>query len=235
MIVMIIIILITKDSVLLILQWQKTLKSFSLSVCVRFPLDFRCICFFIYNNNNNNNNSNNNIVSKMTPMHNHTCQQQERTPDTQQTSQPSANSKVPEHLADQPVHTDCNRNSWRMEQPSKRIHQRTWKTYHHCHRRSKVDKLYLPASLSGNSERQHSVFYWVIRHRLRLNNNSNNSNDTDDNNINYQRQCPFDTTMTEATKRVSRFPFSFDFRSIFDVFFLVCFIIIILLFFYPRQ
>ena len=54
------------------------------------------------------------------------------------------------HLADPTVHTDCNRNSWRMEQPSKRIHQRTWVTYHHCHRGNKRDKLYLSASLSGN-------------------------------------------------------------------------------------
>ena len=52
----------------------------------------------------------------------------------------------------------ANRNSWRMEQPSKRIHHRTWETYHHCHRGNKRDKLYLSASLSGNSERQHWSF-----------------------------------------------------------------------------
>ena len=74
-------------------------------------------------------------------------------------------SKVPEHLADPPVHTGCNRNSWRMEQPSKRIHHRTWETYNHCHRGNKRDKLYLSASLSGNSERQHAVFLCVFHHR----------------------------------------------------------------------
>ena len=73
------------------------------------------------------------------------------------------NSIIPEHLADPPVHTDCNRNSWRMEQPNKRIHQRTWETYHHCHRGNKRDKLYLSAS--SNSERQHAVFHWVFHHR----------------------------------------------------------------------
>ena len=55
--------------------------------------------------------------------------------------------------------------SKRMEQPSKRIHHRTWETYHHCHRGNKRDKLYLSASLSGNSERQHAVFHWVFHHR----------------------------------------------------------------------
>ena len=92
------------------------------------------------------------------------------------------NSKIPEHLADTPVHTDCNRNSWRMEQPSKRIHHRTWETYHHCHRGKKRDKLYLSASLSGNSERQHAVFHWVFHHRHELNTKSNSSNISDDNN-----------------------------------------------------
>ena len=69
MIAMIIIILITRDSVLLTLQWQKTLKSFSLSVCVQFTLDFQCICFFLFynNNNNNNNNHNNNNNFQTTP------------------------------------------------------------------------------------------------------------------------------------------------------------------------
>ena len=87
-----------------------------------------------------------------------------------------------------------------MEQPSKRIHQIIWKTYHHCHRGSKRDKLYLSANLSDNSERQHAVFHWVIHHRHGLNNNNNNSNDSDDNNhINNQRQCAFDTTVTEDT------------------------------------
>ena len=86
---------------------------------------------------------------------------------------------------------DCNRNSWRMEQPSKRIHQRTWKTYHHCHRGNKRDKLYLSASLSGNSESEHAVFHWVFHHRHGLNNKNNSSNNSDDNNnINNQRQCP---------------------------------------------
>ena len=75
-----------------------------------------------------------------------------------------------------------NRNSWRMEQPSKRIHHRTWKTYRHCHR-GKRDKLYLSASLSGNSERQHAVFHWVFHHRLNTKNNSSNYSD-DNNNIN---------------------------------------------------
>ena len=110
-------------------------------------------------------------------------------------------SKTPEHLADPPVHTDCNRNSWRMEQSSKRIHHRTWETYHHCHQVNKRDKLYLSASLSGNSERQHAFFHWVIHHRHELNTNNNNSNDSDDsNNINNWRQCPYDTTVTEDTK-----------------------------------
>ena len=54
-------------------------------------------------------------------------------------------------IADPPVHTDFNRNSWRVKQSSKRFHQRTWETYHHCHRGSKRDKLYLSANLSGNS------------------------------------------------------------------------------------
>ena len=31
------------------------------------------------------------------------------------------------------------RNSWRKEQPSKRIHQRTWETYYHYHRESQRD------------------------------------------------------------------------------------------------
>ena len=62
-------------------------------------------------------------------------------------------------FADPPVHTDCNRNSWHMEQPSKRIHHRTWETYHYCHRGNKRDKLYLSASLIVNSERQHAVFH----------------------------------------------------------------------------
>ena len=44
--IVIIILLITRDSVLMT-QWQKTLTSFSLSVCVRFPLDFQCIIFCI--------------------------------------------------------------------------------------------------------------------------------------------------------------------------------------------
>ena len=83
------------------------------------------------------------------------------------------NSKIPEHLADPPVHIDCNRNSWRMEQPSKRIHERTWETYHHCHWGNKRDKLYLSASLSDNSERQHAVLHWVFHHRHGLNPNNN--------------------------------------------------------------
>ena len=70
------------------------------------------------------------------------------------------------------------------------IHQRTWETYHHCHRRNKRDKLYLSASLSGNSERQHAVFHWVqhavfhwvIHHRHGLNTKNNSSNNSDDNN-----------------------------------------------------
>ena len=69
------------------------------------------------------------------------------------------NSKVPEHLADPPVHADCNRNSWRMEHGSKRIHQRTWETYYHSHRGCQRDKLYLPTNLSVNSERQHAVSF----------------------------------------------------------------------------
>ena len=93
------------------------------------------------------------------------------------------NSKIPEHLADPPVHTDCNRKSWRMEQPSKRNHQRTCETYHHCHRGNKRDKLYLSASLSGNSERQHAVFHWVFHHRHGLNTKKKSSNNNDDNNI----------------------------------------------------
>ena len=84
---------------------------------------------------------------------------------------------MPEHLAHPPVHTDCNRNSWRLDQPSKRIHERTWGTCHHCHRESKRDKLHLSANLSGNSERQHAVFHWVFHHRHGLNTNNNNSND----------------------------------------------------------
>ena len=61
-----------------------------------------------------------------------------------------------------------------MEQPSKKIHQRTWETYNHCHRGNKRDKLYLLASLSGNYERQHVVFHWVFHHRhgLHIKNNS---------------------------------------------------------------
>ena len=94
----------------------------------------------------------------------------------------SKTQKIPKHLADPPVHTDCNRNSWRMEQPSKRIHRRTWETYHHCHRGNKRDKLYLSASLSGNSERQHAVFHWVFHHRHGLNTKNNSGNNSDDNN-----------------------------------------------------
>ena len=67
-----------------------------------------------------------------------------------------------------------------MEQPSKRIHQGTWETYHHCHRGSYRDKLYLSANFNGNSERQHTVFHWLIHHRHGLNTNNNNSNDSDD-------------------------------------------------------
>ena len=70
-----------------------------------------------------------------------------------------------------------------MELPSKRIHQRTWETYHHCHRGSKRDKLYLPANLSENSERQHAVFHCVFHHRHELNTKNNSSNNSDDNNI----------------------------------------------------
>ena len=83
------------------------------------------------------------------------------------------NSKIPEHLADPSVHTDCNRNSWRMEQPSKKIYQGTWETYHHYHRGSKRDKLYLSANLSGHSERQHAIFHWAIHHRHGLNTTNN--------------------------------------------------------------
>ena len=93
-----------------------------------------------------------------------------------------------------------------MEQPSKRIHQRTWETYHHCHRGSKRDKLYLSANLSGNSERQDAVSHWVIHHRHGLNNNNINSNASDDNNsINKQRQCPYDNSVTEDTKEFLAF------------------------------
>ena len=75
-----------------------------------------------------------------------------------------------------------NRNSWRMKQPSKRIHHRIWETYHHCHRGNKRDKQYLSESLSGNSERQHAVFHWVFHHRHELNTKNNSSNNSDDNN-----------------------------------------------------
>ena len=71
-----------------------------------------------------------------------------------------------------------------MEQPSKRIHQGTWETYHNCHQGSKRDKLDLSVNLSGNSESRHVVFHFVIHHRHGLNNNNNNINDSDDNNIN---------------------------------------------------
>ena len=43
-------------------------------------------------------------------------------------------------------------------------------------------KLYFSANFSGNSERQHAVFHWVIYHRNGLNTNNNNSNDSDDSN-----------------------------------------------------
>ena len=102
-------------------------------------------------------------VTISTPMRNHICKQQPQTRSTQVSR--LQDSKIPEHLADPPVHTDCNRNSWRMEQPSKRIDHRTWETYNHCHRGNKRDKLYLSASLSGNSERKHAVFHWVFHHR----------------------------------------------------------------------
>ena len=113
----------------------------------------------------------------LTPMRNHICQHTIAT----NVGHAADKSKIPEHLADPSVHTDCNRNSWRMKQPSKRIHHRTWETYHHCHRENKRDKLYLSGSLSGNSERQHAVFYWVFHHRHGLN-TKNNSYDI--NNIN---------------------------------------------------
>ena len=51
----------------------------------------------------------------LTPMRNHICQQQPRTSDTQQTSQPSPRLKSTRASC---RHTDCNRNSWRMEQTS---------------------------------------------------------------------------------------------------------------------
>ena len=69
-----------------------------------------------------------------------------------------------------------------MEQPSKRIHHRTWEPYHQCHRGNKSDKLYLSASLSGISEKQHAVFHWVFHHRHGLNTKNNSSNNSDDNN-----------------------------------------------------
>ena len=115
-----------------------------------------------------------------------------------------------------------------MEQPSKRIHQGTLETYHHCHRGSKRHKLYLSANFSGNSERQHAVFHWVIHHRHGQNTNNNNTNDSDDsNNINNQIQCPYDTTVTEHTKE---FLF-FRLRSISARFSMYLFIVIILLVF----
>ena len=118
----------------------------------------------------------------LTPMHNHICQHShERRICSTQVSH-LQDSKVPEHLADPPVHTDCNRNSCHMEQLSKRMHQRTWETYHHCHRGSKRDKLYLSASLSGNSEMQHADFHCVFHHRHGLNTKNNSSNNSDDNN-----------------------------------------------------
>ena len=60
----------------------------------------------------------------------------------------------------------------------------TEQMYHHCHRRNKRDKLYLSASLSGNSERQQAVFHWVFHHRHGLNTKNNSSNNSDDNNNN---------------------------------------------------
>ena len=75
-----------------------------------------------------------------------------------------------------------NRNSWRIEQPSKRIHQRTSENVSPLSPRSKRGKLYLSVNLSGNSERQHAVFHWVFHHRHGLNTNNNSSNNSDDNN-----------------------------------------------------
>ena len=73
----------------------------------------------------------------------------------------------------------------RMEHPSKRIHHRTWETYNHCHPGNKRDKLYLSASLSGNSDRQRAVFHWVFHQRHGLNTKNNSSNNrVDNNNIN---------------------------------------------------
>ena len=118
-----------------------------------------------------------------------------------------------------------------MEQPSKRIDQRTWETYHHCHRARKRDKLYLSTNPIGNSERQHAVFDWVIHHRHELNTNNNNSNDSDDNNnINNLRQCPYDTTVTEDTKEFLAFSlYSISARFSINCFFLIFIIIVIII------
>ena len=135
------------------------------------------------------------------------------------------NSKIPEHLADPPVHTDCNRNSWRMKQPSKRINHRTWETYHHYHRRNKRDKLYLSASLSGNSERQHAVFHWVFHHRHGLNTKNNSRN-----NISILRTLALVITRDSVLKmlqwqktlNIFFFPLAFDFPR-FSMHFCCCY------------
>ena len=71
------------------------------------------------------------------------------------------NSKGPEHLADPPVHTHSNRNRLHTEQPNKRMHQRTWETYYHCHREVReIIDIFQQISVEI-----HAVFQGVIHHR----------------------------------------------------------------------